>query len=308
LAHRHSHDHGHEPGVDRRSLMRRLGVALGLVVVYAGAEVVGGLVTNSLALLADAGHMLSDAAALGLSLFALWIAARPADDRRTYGYHRTEILAALANGAALVGIALYVMVEAIQRLRQPPEVDGGPMALVAVGGLVVNLAALAVLHRGRSASLNLRGAWLHVVGDTLGSVQAIAAGLAIVAFDWRWADPVASIAISLLIGWSSWSLLRDSVAVLMESAPGHLDVDEVRAAIAGEPGVQGVHDLHVWTITSGRVCLSAHVVVEADHRSGLLARIREMLESRFGIGHLTLQLEPADFAGCEDCGRRVASG
>jgi cobalt-zinc-cadmium efflux system protein len=275
---------------------------LGLVVLYMAAEVVGGLVTNSLALLADAGHMLSDAGALGLSLFALWIAQRPATPKHTYGYYRTEILAALLNGATLVAISVYVFVEAFRRIGRPPEVEGGLMMVIAAGGLAVNLAGLWLLNEGRDASLNVHGAWLHVLTDALGSVGTIAAGGLIWAFGWEWADPAASIAIGLLVLWSSWSLLREAVAVLMEGAPGDIDVDEVRAALQNLRGVRSAHDLHVWTITSGLVALSAHVVAEGSRLPGpLLTEARALLHDRFGIEHVTIQVEPADFRECEEC-------
>jgi cobalt-zinc-cadmium efflux system protein len=266
------------------------------------AEVVGGLLTNSLALLADAGHMLSDAGALGLSVFALWIAQRPANSKHTYGYYRTEILAALANGATLVAISVYVFVEAFRRIGQPPEVLGGPMMVIAVGGLAINLAGLWLLNEGRDASLNVHGAWLHVLTDALGSVGTIAAGGLIWAFGWDWADPVASIAIGILVLWSSWALLREAVAVLMEGAPGHIDVDEVRDSLRHVDGVRSAHDLHVWTITSGLVALSAHVVAEGSRLPGpLLTEARALLHDRFGIEHVTIQVEPADFRECEEC-------
>jgi cobalt-zinc-cadmium efflux system protein len=259
------------------------------------AEVVGGVVANSLALLADAGHMLSDVGALGLSLFALWMAARPSGPRKTFGYHRIEILAALVNGATLVALAVWIVVEAVGRLDEPPEVRGPLLLAVAIGGLVVNLIALAVLHGGRDESLNIRGAWLHVMADAMGSVQAIAAGALIWAFGWHWVDPVASIIIAVLIVYSSWSLLQEAVAVLMESAPGHVDVDEVRDAILAVDGVDEVHDLHVWTITSGFVALSAHVVTAGGDAEGedgdLLPVLRGELRERFGIEHVTIQVE-----------------
>ena len=276
-------------------------MTLALVVAYMFAEAIGGLVTHSLALLADAGHMLSDAAALGLSLFALRMAQRrPADPLRTYGYYRAEILAALANGAALVAISLLIAVEAVGRLRQPSDVEPRGMLAIAAGGLLVNLISLALLHGLRDASLNARGAWLHVATDALGSVQAIAAAALIWAFGWRWADPVASLLISLLVVWSAWGLLREAVTVLMESAPGHIDVDEVRGAMTAVASVESVHDLHVWSIASGFECLSAHVVATTGcERDALLDELRCMLQSRFGIDHVTIQLEPVGYVEAE---------
>ncbi len=251
---------GHHHGVRSTAQNRkRLATTLVLAGGYMVAEFVGGLLTNSLALLADAGHMLSDVAALGLSLFALWFATRPATPHRSYGYYRAEILAALANGATLVAIAIAIVVEACGRLRQPPVVQGGLMMGIATGGLLVNLAGLWVLHAGKGESLNVRGAWLHVLTDALGSVGAIVAGLLIWARGWNWADPAMSVLIALLVVYSSWSLLQESVSVLMEWAPRGLDVDAVRDAMRAVPGVVAVHDLHIWTITSGMVSLSAHV-------------------------------------------------
>lgn len=299
----HSHAPGvhHHHGAARSASRRRLAWALALVVAYAGAEVVGGLLTNSLALLADAGHMVSDAASLALALFALSMAARPATPQRTYGYHRLEILAALANGAALVTIAIFLVVEAVQRLEEPPEIFAPGMVAVACGGLLVNLIGLALLHRDREANLNLRGAWLHVATDTLGSLQAIAAGVLIWAFDWRWADPVATLAIAALVVWSAWSLLSEAVGVLMEWAPRHIDVERVRTTLRQVPGVTDVHDLHVWTITSGLEALSAHVVAPERPPPQLLTDIRSTLHSRFGIEHVTIQVEPEDWGDCAGC-------
>jgi len=292
-SHGHSHAHGHAHGSRNRT---RLGWTLGLVAAYMVAEAVGGWLTCSLALLADAGHMLSDAAALGLSMFAMTMARRPRTSRRTYGYHRMEILAALANGAALVAISILVLIEAVQRFSHPQTVDAPGMMGIAVGGLLVNLAALAILHSGRDENLNLRGAWLHVLTDALGSVQAIAAGALIWAFGWQWADPVASVLISLLVVWSAWSLLKEATGVLMEGAPAHIDVDEVLDAMAQVPGVLEVHDLHVWTITSGMESLSAHVVVREDcFDCDVLGTIRATLHERFGIDHITVQMETEAF-------------
>lgn len=287
-----SHGHGHGRSGDRR----RLALTLGLAAGYTVAEVAGGLLTNSLALLADAGHMLSDVAALALSLFAAWVANRPRTPRRTYGYYRAEILAALANGAALVAVSLLVFVEAYRRLREPPEVLGSGMLAVAAGGLAVNLAGLWLLHGGRGGSLNVHGAWLHVLTDALGSAGVIVAAALVWAFGWAWADPAASVLIGLLVIYSSWRLLAESAAVLMESAPRGVDVDEVLRAMREVPGVLAVHDLHVWMITTGLDCLSAHVVAAEPHsHAALLKTLRDTLHERFGLDHLTIQVEPAGF-------------
>lgn len=295
----HEHACSHDPAhaqASRANNRRRLKATLTLAGCYLVAEVVGGWLTNSLALLADAGHMLSDVAALGLSLFAVWIAERPAPARRTYGYYRTEILAALANGAALVAVSAFIFVEAYRRLSAPPQVLGGAMLVIATGGLAVNLAGLWILGGGRQESLNIRGAWLHVLTDALGSIGAMTAGVLIWAFGWNWVDPVASALIGLLVIYSAWQLLLEAVSVLMESAPRGIDVDQVREALLETPGVLAVHDLHVWTITSGLDSLSAHVVTcDGVAATELLSCLRTMLHTRFGIDHLTIQLEPKDF-------------
>lgn len=303
MAHAHGHALASTTGGQSALALHRRPLILALVLIagYTVAEAIGGLLTGSLALLADATHMLSDTAALGLSLFALQISQRPPTPELTYGFHRTEILAALINGATLIALAVFILVEAWERFQTPVEVRGGAMMLVALGGLAVNLTALWVLNAGRKTSLNLRGAWLHVVADTLGSVQAIGAGALILMFGWNWADPLASVLIGLLVIFSAWSLVRDSVGVLMEGAPGHIDVDAVRGEILAAPGVASLHDLHVWSITSGMESLSAHVVVEESAGPDLLGEIRARLSQRFGIDHVTIQLEPEGFTECMCC-------
>jgi cobalt-zinc-cadmium efflux system protein len=282
---------------------RRLRIVLFLAAGYMLAEIVGAWLTNSLALLADAGHMLSDVVAVSLSLFANWAARRPATATRTYGYYRAEILAALVNGAALGAMAIYVFVEAYARLGAPPGVLGGPMLAIATGGLLVNLCALRILNAGEMDNLNVRGAWLHVLGDALGSVGAMLAGTLIWLFGWNWADPAASVLIGVLVLYSAWGLLREAVAVLLEGAPGHIDVDEVREAMNSLNDVIAVHDLHVWTISSGLVSLSCHVVTRDERaRRPLLAALKRLLEERFQIHHSTIQIEPEDFEEADPCG------
>jgi cobalt-zinc-cadmium efflux system protein len=262
------------------------------------AEVAGGVVSGSLALLADAGHMASDAAAIGRALLAVRIARRAPSSTRTFGYQRAEILAALANGATLVAIAVLIVVEAVGRLRAPVAVESRVMLAVAAAGLAVNVAVLVILRGGRRGpNLNLRGAWLHVLTDALGSLQAVGAALAIAMFGWAWIDPAASILIALLVIYASWSLLRESIGVLMEGVPADIDLEQVRAALSGVPGVRGVHDLHVWSITSGFAALSAHLVI--DDAAGAAAALRaaeSCLAERFGIHHTTLQLDVGE--GC----------
>jgi len=259
------------------------------------AEVIGGFLTNSLALLSDAGHMLADLAALALAMLALWFAARPATTTKTYGYYRMEILAALANGVALVVISLVISYEAFHRIKQPEAVQGFQMLLIAAGGLAVNLVSAWVLYSASEENLNMRGAFLHVIGDALGSVGAIIAGILI----WKWgltlADPIISVAMCLLILYSSWQLIRESVNILLEGTPSHLNVLAIVDAMHEVPGVIDVHDLHVWTIRSGLEALSAHVKIkpEASHRETLDA-LQDRLRSDFNIGHLTIQIELPD--------------
>ncbi|MGH7559100.1 MAG: cation diffusion facilitator family transporter, partial [Gemmatimonadota bacterium] len=290
----HTHSSARDPD-SRARQQKGLALVLALTAGYMIAEIIGGLLTNSLALLADAGHMFSDVAALGLSLFAMWIARRPATPQRTYGYHRIEILAALANGVTLVAVAIYIFIEAAQRLGEPPEVQGPLMLGVAAGGLVVNVVGLWILHEGRGENLNVHGAWLHVLGDLLGSVGTIIAAILISTTGWNLADPIASVLIGLLILVSSWRLLKEAAAILMEHAPGNLDVEAVQEAMSRVPGVLEVHDLHVWTITSGLVSLSAHVLVaETRPNQVVLEDLRNVLESGFEITHMTVQCESAE--------------
>ncbi|MEE8508855.1 MAG: cation diffusion facilitator family transporter [Myxococcota bacterium] len=290
------HDHGENPrsrsGVDQR----RLVIALVLAATYMLAEIAGGWLTGSLALLADAGHMFSDVVALAMSVVALRIAQRPATPARTYGYYRTEILAALIHGVLLVCVSAGIIYEATERLAAPTAVLGGPMLAVAAGGLLVNLVGLKILSEGRHESLNVRGAWLHVLSDALGSVGAMVAGALIWGFGWTWADPAASLLIGGLIVYSSWSLIREAVSVLMEGAPAHIDVEEIQRSLLALTGVETVHDLHVWTIASGMVSLTGHVVIEEGQSpSELLRRVSDLVADRFQIAHATIQIEPMGF-------------
>ena len=288
------HSHPHPKTAQLRGQgRRRLTLMLALSATYMVAEAIGGWWTGSLALLADAGHMAGDVASLALASFALWVAQRPADARRTFGHTRAEILAALAQGIGLVAVALLIVVEAFERLDAPPPVAGIGMLAIASGGLAVNLLGLWLLRSGHEHSLSLRGAWLHVASDTLGSLGAMGAGTAVWWFGWNWADPIASLLNALLVISSAWYLMRDAVDVLMETAPGHLDVDEIRAALRRVTGVLDVHDLHVWTIGSGEISLSCHVVSRSTtDTSALLVTYNEILESEFSIRHATIQVEP----------------
>jgi cobalt-zinc-cadmium efflux system protein len=306
----HQHHHHHATAAEVAGNRRRLAVALGLTATYMIAEVVGGIAANSLALLADAGHMFSDAAALGLSLVAVVLAQRPATSQRTYGFHRAEILAALTNGAALLVISVLIAREAWARLAAPPEVHGELMLAVAFGGLVINLANLRILSGGRDSNLNIRGAWLHVMADTFGSVGAISAGCVIYFFGWRWADPVASFIIASLVLYSAWGLVRETLDVLMEGVPRGISIDEVTEALEGLPGVRDAHDLHVWSLTSGRNIATIHLVIaeDADHQR-IIDAANRTLATRFAIHHATIQVEHDELASqCNPCGPSAATG
>src|SRR5687768_16218145 len=271
--------------------LTRLATVLALTIVFMLVEAVGGVISGSLALLADAGHMLTDAGALGLTLLSAWIALRPASHRKTYGYQRWEILAALINGAALFWIAGWVVVEAIQRIQHPEPIRAGLFLVVAAGVLLVNLISLGILHSIRDGSLNTRGAYLHVLGDALGSVGALAAAAIIATTGWTLADPIISIALAILILVGAWRLLRESTDILLEGVPGHVSMAEVQQRMLGVPGVTGVHDLHVWTVTSGMVAMSGHAIAPrlASHPEVLEGIRVEM--ARLGIAHVTIQLE-----------------
>jgi len=282
----HTHDHV------RTGSRNALALALVLTAAYTVAEVAGGLLTGSLALLADAVHMLSDNVALVLALFAVWLADRPSTPERTYGYKRAEVLAALANGVALVALSIWIFYEAFQRFRDPPEVLGGWMLVLGAAGIAVNVAAGIILSRSRRHSLNVEAAFRHVFADLLGSVGVVAAAAVILTTGWLEADPLVSVLIGVLVLVSSWSILRDSATILLEAAPSGLDTRSVGERLARAPGVAEVHDLHIWTITSGFPALSAHVLVgrgEDCHARRL--ELAELLEKEFGIEHTTLQVD-----------------
>jgi len=269
----------------------RLGVVLALTVAFMFVEAVGGWISGSLALLADAGHMLTDAGALGLTLLSAWIGLRPASHSKTYGYQRWEILAALINGAALFGIAGWVVVEAVQRIQHPEPIRAGLFLIVAAGGLVVNLISLGILHGIRDGNLNTRGAYLHVLGDALGSAGALAAAAIIATTGWMLADPIVSIALALLILVGAWRLMRESTDILLESVPGSVSMAEVHRRILAVSGVTAVHDLHVWGVTSELVAMSGHAIVpDLAHHPQVLEQIRAEM-CQLGIGHVTIQLE-----------------
>lgn len=274
--------------------VRELALAMAITVLIMVVEIIAGVISGSLALLADAGHMVTDTLALGLSLFAAWMAVRPATPEKTYGYYRTEILAALVNGVALCLLVVWIGLRAIQRLQQPPEILTGPMLLAASLGLAANLISGRIIFHARLASLNVQGAWLHVLSDALGSVGVITAGLLIRFKGWRHADPLVSLFIGGLIAINAWLLVKRSVNILLEGTPAHLSVEKVVTAIRAVEGVVDIHDLHLWTITTGMEAMSGHLTV--DHLSRgpeVLSAVNRLLAERFSITHTTFQLEPS---------------
>jgi len=305
-AHSHGHSHGlgghHHHGRDAhahagggdgsdRRIVYRLRAALIITAVFLVAEVVGGLASNSLALLADAGHMLTDVAALALSLFVAWFSRQPGTPQKTFGYLRWEILAAFLNGATLLIISAWIAWEAVLRLRAPEPVVSGLMLVVALGGLVTNLIAAWLLRSTSGDSLNVRGAYLHVLSDLLGSVGTVTAALLMRFGGWELADPIVSLITVLLIVRGAWSLVRESVDVLLEASPAHISLGAVRAQLEAIPGVESVHDLHVWSVTSGVVAMSAHAIVrEPERQQHVLEHVHDAMRL-FGIDHVTIQLE-----------------
>lgn len=279
---------------------RRLAIVLAITCAVVAAEVAGALVSGSLVLLADAGHMATDAAGIALSLLAMWFATRPASARRTFGFHRLEILAAVANALLLCGVGVYVVVEAVRRLADPPAVASGTILAFGAVALAGNACSLWLLRRGQAESMNLRGAFLEVLSDLLGAVAVLIAGAVIALTGFLRADPIVSGLIGVLILPRTWKLLREAVDVLLEATPRGIDLDDVRRHLLGAQGVVDVHDLHAWTITSGMPVLSAHVVVDDPAASGqVLDRVCECLRGHFDIEHSTIQLEPTSHRGHE---------
>ncbi|MGW3914579.1 cation diffusion facilitator family transporter [Streptomyces sp. NPDC005070] len=300
--HDHGHAHGAPPaGTATAAYRGRLRVALGITLTVMVAEIIGGLLADSLALVADAAHMATDALGLGMALLAIHFAARPPSEKRTFGYARAEILAALANCLLLLVVGGYVLVEAIQRFITPADTHGGLTIAFGVFGLVANTVSLTLLMRGQKDSLNVRGAFLEVAADALGSVAVIIAAVVIMTTGWQAADPIASIAIALMIVPRTWKLLQETLDVLLEAAPKGVDVAEVRAHILALDGVEDIHDLHAWTITSGMPVLSAHVVVSSDVLNAIghekmLHELQGCLGVHFDVEHCTFQLEPSGHA------------
>jgi cobalt-zinc-cadmium efflux system protein len=290
----HHHDHRHDDS-------RRMAIVLAINVLMVAAGVVGGLVFDSLALLADAGHVLADVGAIGLALFAAWMAARPASPQRTFGFRRGEILAALFNGFTLVAVAIFVFVEAVARLSHPPSVTGAGVLIVGLASLAGNGIATLLLVGGDRENLNLEGVLRHTAADALGALGVVVAGLLVVTTGWDRADPIVSILIGVLILLSSWRLLREPFNVLMESAPEGIDVEDVGNAMCSVPGVREVHDLHVWTVTSGFPALAAHIRSEPNESpDAVRERIESVLHERFGVDHTTLQVVAEPLLQLED--------
>ena len=312
----HAHPHAAEPTGPARATRagqawtghahgaiheRRLAIVLGLTLLYVVAEIVGSVAANSLALLADAGHLLTDAFSLTMTLVALRYARRPATPSKTYGFYRTEVLAALANGVLLLCIAAFIFFEAWHRFQTTPDVSAVPMLLVALGGLAVNLVAVRLLHGGAQESLNVRGAFLEVLGDLFGSAGTIVAAVVILLTGWVVADPLISVAVGLLILPRTWALLRSALDVLLEATPAHIPIAEVEAEMRRVHGVDSVHDLHVWTITSGFVAMSGHVQARGRSSGEVLHDLQRLLRERFGVEHATLQVEQCDHDGDTVC-------
>ncbi len=299
-AHEHEHEHDHDHGLRQVSAggKKDILIALSITLLMMIAEAIGGLLSNSLALLSDAGHMLTDNLALLLSFFAMTFASLPATERKTYGFYRLEILAAFVNGIVLVLISLYIMYQAYLRMVHPQPVQGMLMLVIAIVGLIANVVGALFLFKHSHTSLNIRGAYLHIVGDALSSVGVVIGGVIILYMGWYLIDPILSVLISLVIIYGAWSLVKESVNILLESAPAHISIDAIAAEIAKIKGVREAYHIHVWTITSGVYALSAHVLIDDQLVSGsreLLDSIRGLLADRFKVLHSTIQLE------CERC-------
>lgn len=290
--------HHHAENAQETESSRGLLINLFIVIVVMAVEVIGGLLANSLALLGDAGHMLVDALALGLSLFAISLARRPATTARTYGFHRAEIMAAFVNGAVLIIVTVFIFYEAYQRFLKPPEIKSGLMLIIALIGLAANLVGIWFLRKTRHVSLNIRAAFLHILGDTISSVGVVAAGIVIALTGWTYADPILAIIIGIIILYGAVQLVRESSDILLEAVPKSIDANEVIKSIKGVEGINDIHDLHIWTITSGIYALSTHLFIE----DRMLSRTRQIIDSvnkelaeRYNIRHTTLQVE------CDRC-------
>jgi len=298
--HEHDHGHGHGHGHDHHHVtlilserhFKVLRWVFGLTFIYLVVEVAGGVISGSLALLADGFHMFADAMGIGLSLFAAWLSHRPAPEHRTFGYQRVEILAAFFNALLLIGMGVFILYESFERFQNPEPIQANLMLMVATGGLVVNIIGAKLLHQGHEHNLNMKGAYLHVLGDLLGSVGAILAGACIYFFDWRWADPLISCLISFLILFSALGLLKEAVNILLEGCPSHIDIEDIRREILTYEGIEDIHNLHVWNINMQRAVLTAHLEVTPEAFSGkTLNTVQQALKEKYGLSHVTLQLE-----------------
>jgi len=296
----HNHNHNHTHGFVRERGKSRLRLVLDLTSLFFVVEVLGGLWTNSLALLSDAGHMLSDMFALGLSLFAFWLSSRKPSPTKTYGYYRFEVVSAFINGVLLILIALWIFGEAYSRFQEPAAVKSVPMLVIAVLGLMINLLGIYLLHEIGTKNINIRGAMFHLIGDAAGSVGAITAAIAISLTGWTFFDPLVSVLIGLLIIYSAWRLLWDVVNILMQGVPPHIDLDGIKQEMLSVDGVIGLCDLHIWSLTSEVESLSAHVVVEDMGRNKeILEKLTCLIRDRFGINHVTLQIEDEAVGTCK---------
>ena len=308
MSNEHNHSHGDFAALRKKSKKAMITV-LALTFAFMAIEVIGGIFTGSLALIADAGHMLGDAAALVLALVAVWFAGRKPSKEKTYGYYRTEILAALFNGVALIGLSLYILYEAYERFSNPPEILSGPMLLVAIGGLVINLIGAKLLSGSSDNSLNAKAAYLEVMSDLLGSVAVIIASIVIMFTGWTVVDPIVSGLIGLMILPRTWKLIKDCVHILMEGTPENVSLEKLRSSILAVKGVVDVHDLHVWTITSGRDALSAHILVDENvSADAVLTEVTRIAQEDFNLHHSTLQVEQKDCKSHEaTCGELTTS-
>lgn len=291
----HNHNHGHNHCHLEHSNSRNLIIVLFITALYMIAEFLGGYYTKSLALTADAGHMLGDVASLALSLWALNLASKKAPISKTFGYYRVEILSAFVNGCTLVFIAFGIIYEAYLRLSFMQKIDALSMSVIAIGGLIVNVLAAFLLHRGSHENLNVKGAFFHVLGDLLGSIGAILAGLIIYFWHLYIADTIISVVIALLVLYSSFNLINSAVRVLMEAVPANVDINEINSAIKQVNGVLNIHDLHIWSINSANISLSVHVVADLKNSEQILSSINQILIENFNILHSTIQVEPNDF-------------
>lgn len=303
LGHAHHHDHaGHDAAVS--SLKRAMFVTL----MFMAVELIGGYYANSLALVSDGIHMLMDGGALGLSLFVAWVSKRQAPKGYTYGYQRVEILGAFLNGLLVWLISGFLIFESIERFRAPPDVKGGLVFWIATVGFLSNLVSLYFLHKSAKENLNVKSAYLHVLTDSLGSVGAMIAGAVILLTGWQLVDPIVTVVLAVLMLWSSWSLVKETVGILLERSPTHLRLEEVETSLRGLVGVCALHDLHVWTLSSGSIALSVHLVGEKSREPGeLLHEATHLLEERFSITHTTIQVEPEGSDLSAHCGNCEAS-